>query len=50
MRGRHPNQFSDPDLFTKANQHLDKLGVGCTSVGPHDGSALVEVPPWPRFD
>jgi hypothetical protein len=45
-----PSEIDDPDLYKKANDHLDKIPLGCTPVGVHDDVVLVEVPPWPRFD
>ena len=45
-----PSEVDDPDTYKKANDHLDKIPLGCTPLGEHDDLVVIEVPPWPRFD
>ena len=45
-----PTDTTDPDLWQKVANHLDKLEVRCVPIGEHDDVVVVEVPPWPRFD
>jgi predicted Ser/Thr protein kinase len=45
-----PTQWSDPDMIDKANEHLDKLDVGCTLAAATDVVVTVDAPPWSRFD
>jgi predicted Ser/Thr protein kinase len=45
-----PSDLADPALDRTIRANLSKLEIRCVPIAPKAETAIVEVPPWPRFD